>query len=127
LGGPSGASCTASRGCTRADESFMSGIVRELPQVWRDLEEIATRIGIDNPSASLRFLEAAEDGFHFLAENRRAGTEFDPPVPNLPGVRFWPVTRFHNYLIIYRPLLDGVEIVRVLHGARDLRRALTEP
>jgi toxin ParE1/3/4 len=25
-----------------------------------------------------------------------------------------------NYLIFYRPLADGIEIVRVLHGARDI-------
>jgi toxin ParE1/3/4 len=27
---------------------------------------------------------------------------------------------FRNYLIFYRELSDGVEIVRVLHGARDV-------
>jgi plasmid stabilization system protein ParE len=27
-------------------------------------------------------------------------------------------------VIFYRPIKDGVEIVRVLHGARDLGRAL---
>ena len=25
-----------------------------------------------------------------------------------------------NYIIIYRPISDGVEIVRVLHGSRDI-------
>jgi toxin ParE1/3/4 len=25
-----------------------------------------------------------------------------------------------NYLIFYRPISDGIEIVRVLHGARDI-------
>jgi toxin ParE1/3/4 len=27
-----------------------------------------------------------------------------------------------SYLIIYRPLADGIEVVRVLHGARDLAK-----
>ncbi len=32
-------------------------------------------------------------------------------------LRVWPV---HNYLVIYRPDTSPLEVVRVLHGARDL-------
>jgi len=39
----------------------------------------------------------------------------------VPGLRSLP---FGRYVIFYRALDDGSEIVRVLHGARDLRRAL---
>jgi len=35
------------------------------------------------------------------------------------------VDGFDSYLIFYRPIAEGVEIYRVLHGARDLRRLLT--
>ena len=34
-----------------------------------------------------------------------------------PGLRSFPVGR---YLIFYVPLTNGVDIVRVLHGSRDL-------
>ena len=34
------------------------------------------------------------------------------------GVRHFPVG---NYLILYRPLGDGVEVVRYVHGRRRLR------
>jgi toxin ParE1/3/4 len=27
-----------------------------------------------------------------------------------------------NYLIIYRPVVDGIHLLRVVHGARNLRR-----
>jgi toxin ParE1/3/4 len=37
------------------------------------------------------------------------------------GVRAWPVGR---YLILYRDLGGGVEIVRYIHGARRLRDLL---
>jgi toxin ParE1/3/4 len=37
-----------------------------------------------------------------------------------PCLRSFPVG---NYLIFYRPLRGGVELVRVLHGARDVRRS----
>jgi toxin ParE1/3/4 len=35
----------------------------------------------------------------------------------VPGVRSFPVG---NYLIFYREISQGVEIIRVLHGARNL-------
>ena len=34
-------------------------------------------------------------------------------------VLFKPVPGFRSHLIFYRPLSSGVEIVRILHGARD--------
>jgi toxin ParE1/3/4 len=33
------------------------------------------------------------------------------------ALRSWPLD---NYLIFYKPLPDGIEVLRVLHGARDL-------
>jgi toxin ParE1/3/4 len=40
------------------------------------------------------------------------------------GLRFWTLREFPMYVVIYRPLPDGVEILRVVHGARDLGRLL---
>jgi antitoxin ParD1/3/4/toxin ParE1/3/4 len=37
------------------------------------------------------------------------------------SLRFWPV---YSYLIIYRPESRPLEVVRVLHGSRDVRRIL---
>lgn len=34
-----------------------------------------------------------------------------------PKLRSWPVG---SYVVFYRPVPDGVEILRVLHGSRDL-------
>jgi len=42
------------------------------------------------------------------------------------GLRRWPVPGFRNYLIFYRPTETGVNIVRVLHGSRDITAALQE-
>ena len=39
----------------------------------------------------------------------------------LQDVRFWSV---FSYLVIYRPGTQPLEIVRVLHGKRDVRRLL---
>ena len=39
-------------------------------------------------------------------------------------LRMWLSPAFRNYLIFYRELPEGVEIVRVLHSARDIQRIL---
>jgi plasmid stabilization system protein ParE len=38
----------------------------------------------------------------------------------------WPIHGFEKHLIFYRPLKDAVEIVRVLHASRDIRRIFEE-
>jgi antitoxin ParD1/3/4/toxin ParE1/3/4 len=37
-------------------------------------------------------------------------------------LRFWPV---YSYLIIYRAEKRPIQVVRVLHGARDVKRLLS--
>ncbi len=36
----------------------------------------------------------------------------------------WPIPGFKKYLIFYRPIRNGIEVGRVLHGAMDLPREL---
>jgi plasmid stabilization system protein ParE len=40
------------------------------------------------------------------------------------GLRFYPLKKFENYPMFYRTVEEGevVEIVRIVHGARDLPR-----
>jgi toxin ParE1/3/4 len=40
--------------------------------------------------------------------------------PGLSGLRSFRVAGFRNYLVFYRTSPCGIDIVRVLHGARDL-------
>ena len=54
------------------------------------------------------------------------GTSYDPGHPALAGLRFLPVSRFKKYLIFYRPIPGGIEVVRVLHGARDIESILAD-
>jgi len=37
----------------------------------------------------------------------------------MKGMRMWLVSGFSNYLIFYRPKEDMLQILRVIHGARD--------
>lgn len=85
-----------------------------------DVEAIAAYIARDNLAAALRFVDAAEVAFDFLAATPGAGPRVEPPIEGLGGLRYWPITPFRKYLVIYQPAGDGVEIFRVLHGQRDV-------
>ena len=82
-----------------------------------DVIDLAARIALDKLEPALRFIDAAEKAFTFLWEHPNAGPKIDPPIPASPQLRFWPIRRFRNYLVIYQPLENGVEIIRVLHRA----------
>ncbi len=74
----------------------------------------------------MRFLHAAESAFHRLARFPEMGSRYASDNPSLADMRTWPIPRFPKHLIFYRPLPGGVEIVRVLHGERDLQPLLEE-
>jgi toxin ParE1/3/4 len=38
----------------------------------------------------------------------------------LRNIRMWPVKGFEEHLIFYRENDDGIEVIRVLHGKRDI-------
>jgi len=79
-----------------------------------DLEEIWSYIAQDNPDAADKFIRALVSRFPKLAAMPELGRQRDELTTRL---RSFPVGR---HVIFYRPMENGVEIVRVLHGARDL-------
>jgi len=79
-----------------------------------DLIDIWIHIARDNPSAADRLLEVLDQKSLALARNPHMGMARDDIAP---GVRHFPVG---NYLILYRALEDGVEVVRYVHGMRRL-------
>jgi toxin ParE1/3/4 len=91
--------------------------------VWDDLREIGLRIAEDNPDAADSFFTAAKESFELLRRHPRVGRlrSF-----SLPGVRSWVIPDFQDYLIFYLPTGTEVQILAVMHGARDLASALAQ-
>jgi toxin ParE1/3/4 len=69
-----------------------------------------------------RFLHAANVSFQALAIMPELGAQRAFRNPCYSSVRAWPVKGFERYLIFYRPIDDGVEVLRVIHGSRDIQR-----
>jgi toxin ParE1/3/4 len=98
--------------------------IQKRPQVIRDLIELATYIAEDNMDASDRFLVAAEETFKQLVQTPKMGKRCQFSHPNLIDVRQQAIKGFKRYLIFYRLIDSEVEILRVIHGARDIEDIL---
>ena len=79
-----------------------------------DLIELWSYIAADNPTAADHVLDTINENLRMLAGNPRLG----PARPDIAeGLRLFPIRR---YVILYRELPDGIEVVRVVHGMRRL-------
>ncbi|MCC5620595.1 type II toxin-antitoxin system RelE/ParE family toxin [Nostoc sp. CHAB 5715] len=79
-----------------------------------DLIEIWIYIAADNPTAADKLLDQIDTKCQMLADNSKLG-QARPDI--VSGLRYFPVGR---YLILYRNISEGIEVVRVVHGARHL-------
>lgn len=86
-----------------------------------DLDEIFDHIARDNPDAAGRVLGKLRQAMQLLARSPEIG-HYRRDLASEP-VRFWSV---YSYLVIYRPEARPIQIVRVLHGSRDVRAILEE-
>jgi len=86
----------------------------------RDLIEIADYIARDSIRAADRFVDASEDAFRFLLKYPGAGSPRFDLNPGFASLRAWAIRKFEKYLIFYRQVPEGIEIIRVLHSARDI-------
>ena len=72
-----------------------------------------------------RFLQAADRTLNLLATQPESGSAFLVNKSELQGMRRFPLSDgFEKILLFYFPLQDGVELVRVVQGSRDLDRLL---
>ena len=90
------------------------------PAAAADLTEIYDFIAADNRAAALALIDRLEHQAATLAAQPGIGRAR----PELwPDLRSFAVGK---YVIFYRPHEDGIEIVRVLHGMRDIVRIFEE-
>lgn len=90
------------------------------PEAVQDMEDISSYIAMDNPEAAERVMQAFEAAVALLAIQPELGQH----KPLLRGLRLWVVTEFPAYLMFYRQHERQIEVVRVLHGARDVKSLL---
>lgn len=98
------------------------GVARRTPKSLKDYgdvwEYVARRSSMDAADALLRSFDQT---LKLLSDHPGAG----PARPDLrKSLRSFPVG---SYLLFYRRIRGGVELIRVLHGARDHSVAFRRP
>lgn len=85
----------------------------DLTDIWNYVAEY------DERSAD-SLIEQLVHRFVMLSRFQEAGRDRDELIP---GLKSFPVDR---YLVFYRVIPEGIEILRVLHSSRDVENLLTE-
>lgn len=98
----------------------MRPVARVRPQADADLEELAEYIAQHNPRVAHRFYDAADAAFQLLAQMPAMGAACEFRNPAAADLRLWPIHAFEKHVIFYRPIDNGIEVVRVLHASRDI-------
>jgi toxin ParE1/3/4 len=84
------------------------------PRADFDLWEIGTYIAQDSVRAAEQFLRLIDQKCRLLARSPKLGRLREELVV---GIRSFPIS---SYVIFYRSMPGGVEVIRVLHGSRDI-------
>ena len=89
---------------------------------YRSVGRIPGRRGKYGDSGTI--LIAIDDITHRLAATPQMGPACHFRNPRLRGVRRFPVSGFEKWLVFYQSSDGDIEVVRVLHGARDIASIL---
>ena len=91
------------------------------PLAWREinnqLDYLEEEAGLETAE---RFLDQLISSFNTLTHMPRMGLLCGFRKLALRRIRRWPVKGFENWLIFYQVRRYGIEVVHVLHGARDI-------
>jgi toxin ParE1/3/4 len=105
----------------------MNRHITRRPQAEADLtDQCIYDLAAGGAELAERFLTAVEAATQRLLETPGIGVKRSFRHPSLQGLRMHPVRGFERHLFFYHERDDGIEIVRVLHGARDIPSAMDE-
>jgi toxin ParE1/3/4 len=96
------------------------------PPAQKDVDRHADYIGERSRSAGHRFYDAVQQAVQQLGAMPELGGRCEFSHPRLSGLRMWSIRGFEKYLIFYLPTDQGIAVVRVLHGARDIESILEQ-
>lgn len=84
------------------------------PGAIEDMLEIWDQIAEDSLAAADRWIDNLDERLRLWATQPLMGRPRDELAPGLKSMAFG------RYVVFYEPMPDGIDVVRVLHGARDI-------
>ena len=94
------------------------------PLARADIFDIWSYIAEDSEDVADRVEQAIYDACVFVAEAPMRG--HSRPDLTTRSLRFWTLTRYPNYTVVYRPETTPLQVVAVLHGKRNAQRILKQ-
>lgn len=94
-----------------------------LPSAKRDIAACHDYIYERNPDAADRFVDAVQETCRIIADSPMGYPVLQAPRNAKPmpiPIRKRPVKGFEKYLVFYHVEDGKVQLIRVLHGARDI-------
>ena len=99
----------------------MTDPVTQRPRARVDLLEQFVYLGEQaGVEVAERYFAAVEETCARLVAQPQSGAPYDSGIERLAGLRRVVVKGFDNYLLFYVPRIGGIDVVRVLHAARDI-------
>lgn len=101
--------------------------IRIAPQAERDIDGFVVYLAAEaDVETAVRFFDAAHETFKAILDNPRIGRARPAGKSRNAGIRQWAVSGFGKHLIFYREVPTGIDIIRLLHGSRDIDRVLNQ-
>jgi plasmid stabilization system protein ParE len=94
------------------------------PLAQADIFDIWCYLAEDSQDAADRVEQAIYDACARLGEAPRRGHSRSDLTSR--SLRFWTLTRYPHYTVVYRPETAPVQVVAVLHGKRNIQRILKQ-
>jgi toxin ParE1/3/4 len=91
----------------------MSRVTRR-PHAEADILEIWGYIAEDSVVAADRWVDKLDEKFALWATQPMMGRARDELSPGIRSLAFG------RYVVFFQPLPDGIDVIRVLHGSRDI-------
>jgi toxin ParE1/3/4 len=91
------------------------------PKADQDLDQQAYYLAMQaSQETARRFLVAAHETFALLSTQPQMGRLLRLRHPRLASLRVFRISGFEKMLVLCIPLPSRIDIVRVVHGSRDL-------
>ncbi|MBL8851798.1 MAG: type II toxin-antitoxin system RelE/ParE family toxin [Planctomycetaceae bacterium] len=90
------------------------------PRAERDIDEVYLYLGKQSSDLAVKFLQQVEFTTAALAQSPDLGIRYCSVHDRITDIRVYRIRRFPNHLVFYRSVENGIEVLRLLHGARDI-------
>jgi plasmid stabilization system protein ParE len=94
------------------------------PQARQELADLLAGIRAANPLAADNVQDEVQHTLELLEANPLSGPQLRMRKASLRELRFATVRSYPQFVILYLPLTDGVEVLHIVRGKRNLRRVV---